>query len=65
MRSLVSLVYVLGLGICFGKIASKFGKNSFLYGFLFFIPIANLIVMAILAFRDEAPSVPKSRPGDS
>ena len=66
MRSLVALLYLVGLAVCFGKIASRLGRNPVLFGILFFVPIANLIAMGILAFgeseqEDTSVSIPGIR----
>ena len=53
MRSIVVFVYLLGMGMLFGKIAARLGRNPILFGLLFFVPLANLAVMAVLAFGQD------------
>ena len=43
------LIYI---AVCFGKIASRNGKNPFLYGLLSIISPINLIILGIWAFSD-------------
>ncbi len=47
------LVYI---AVCFGKIAARNGKNSFLYGLLSIISPVNLIILGIWAFSDPGKS---------
>jgi hypothetical protein len=51
MRSIVFFLYLTGMAVCFGKVASRLGHNPFLFGILLFIPLANLAAMAFLAFE--------------
>jgi hypothetical protein len=44
------IVYV---GVCFGKIAARYGKNPFLYGILSVISPINLIILGYWAFSDH------------
>lgn len=50
MQGLLTLIVLLGMGICIGKIAEKLGRNSLLFGFLGVIPFVQLGVLYVLAF---------------
>jgi high-affinity Fe2+/Pb2+ permease len=40
------------IGVCFGKIAGKHGKNPTLYGILSLVSPVNLIILGYWAFSD-------------
>ena len=49
----VVLVYI---AVCFGRIASKHGKNPIVYGLLSVISPVNLIVLGVWAFSKADPA---------
>ncbi len=54
MNSLVLLLVVAYTATCFGKIASRLGKNPVLFGILCVVPMVNLVALGVLAFREQA-----------
>ncbi len=54
---------VLYMGLCFGLIAQKHGKNPLLYGLLSMISPFNLIILGMWAFgkfeSDKAKTLPE------
>jgi len=50
---LIVLISCIYFPICFGKIASKLGRNGLLFGLLSIIPVVNLFILGILAFSDK------------
>jgi len=65
MRTLLTLLYVATMSVCFGRIAGRLGRNAFLFGVLFLVPLANLAAMAVLAFggASDEPPAPYGRAG--
>jgi hypothetical protein len=49
---LLTLVIIVYIGVCFGKIAAKYGKNPILYGILSVISPINLVILGYWAFSD-------------
>ena len=58
--ALIWVLLVAYVGVCFGKIAAKHGKNQFLYGILSIISPINLILLGYWAFSDFER--PKAKP---
>jgi len=50
MRNLVVFLLILYIGVCFGLIARRHGKNPWLYGILSVISPLNLFLLGWLAF---------------
>ena len=50
---LLASAVILYVAVCFGKIASKYGKNPYLYGVLSVISPVNLILLGLWAFSDK------------
>ncbi len=56
----VVTLLVIYIGLCFGKIAHKHGKNPILFGVLSIISPINLIILGYWAFsKADNPSVRK------
>ena len=53
----ITFVYV---PICIGKISSKLGYNGILFGILSLVPIANIVILGILAFGENHSKQGKS-----
>ena len=47
----VAIVFIY-IAVCFGKIASKHGKDPIIYGILSIISPINLIILGYWAFSD-------------
>ena len=56
ISALITIAFVVFIAVCFGKIAGKLGFNPILFGILSLIPIANIIIIAIMAFSDNRAS---------
>ncbi len=55
---LVVILLVIYIGLCFGKIAAKHGKNPILFGVLSIISPINLIILGYWAFSEvDNPSI--------
>jgi hypothetical protein len=44
------MLLIIYVGVCFGKIAARYGKNPILYGILSMISPVNLIILGYWAF---------------
>jgi CspA family cold shock protein len=51
---LVGVIVIVYIAVCFARIASKHGKNPFLYGILSVISPINLIILGYWAFSDSS-----------
>ncbi|MFC2149792.1 hypothetical protein ACFLQ8_03725 [Candidatus Auribacterota bacterium] len=52
-QGVIMTLVVIYIGICFGKIAEKNGKNPLLYGILSIVSPVNLIILGIWAFKKQ------------
>ncbi len=50
---IVIIILIIYIAICFGKIASKYGKNPILWGILSIITPINLIILGYWAFSGK------------
>jgi uncharacterized membrane protein YphA (DoxX/SURF4 family) len=46
----LAVILIVYIAVCFGKIATKHGRNPFLYGILSIISPVNLIILGYWAF---------------
>ncbi len=53
--NIISLLVVIYVGVCFGIIAKRHGKNPILFGILSVITPVNLIILGIWAFSKRNP----------
>ena len=51
---LIGVIVIVYIAVCFGRIASKHGKNPFLYGISSVISPINLIILGSWAFSDSS-----------
>ena len=51
---LIGVIVIVYIAVCFAKIASKHGKNPFIYGILSVISPINLIILGYWAFSDSS-----------
>jgi len=51
---LIGVIVTVYIAVCFARIASKHGKNPFLYGILSVISPINLIILGYWAFSDSS-----------
>lgn len=52
MQWILVVIILVYVAVCFGKIASKHGKNPLLYGILSIISPVNLVILGYWAFSD-------------
>ena len=50
---IVIIILILYIAICFGKIASKYGRNPVIWGILSIITPINLIILGYWAFSNK------------
>ena len=53
IRAIITLVVIIYIAVCFGKIAKRYGKNPILFGILSVISPINLIILGIWAFSKK------------
>ncbi len=56
------IIVIVYIAICFGRIASRHGKNPILYGILSVIPVINLILLGLWAFSGSSKEKEEKRP---
>jgi len=49
----IAAAVVVYIGVCFGKIAARYGKNPILYGILSVVSPINLIILGYWAFSKK------------
>ncbi len=49
---IIAAIVLIYMAVCFGKIATKHGKNPILYGVLSLVGPVNLILLGYWAFSD-------------
>jgi hypothetical protein len=60
----VLIILILYVAICFGRIASKNGRNGILWGILSIISPINLIILGYWAFsgkKQKRKAIPKKK----
>ena len=55
---IISIIIILYIAVCFGKIAARHGKNPVLFGILSVVSPINLIILGIWAFSKESRENP-------
>ena len=61
---LIGTIVIVYIAVCFGRIASKHGKNPILYGILSVLSPINLIILGYWAFSDSSKGKRSTNKGD-